>query len=331
MKKLILLLSSLCILFVSCSKKDSSNISIAVFVPGIMADSPTYDNLAKGVTQAVNDYNETNEEQVSLHILEAGTNQSEWSEKLISLVATQKYDVIISSNPSLPDLIDPIAEQFPNQKYILLDATKENDPNVMTFCYNQYEQAYLTGYIAGLMSKSHKLALIAAQEYPVMNYIILPYFQKGSEAAVKGTKVDFRIVGNWYDAAKGSEIADAVYKSGVDVILPICGGAAQGVLSSATNNGIKICWFDANGFSKSEKTVISSTILKQKELAEIVTKEYLEGKTKWGTASMVGLHDGFVEFIEDYPSYINNVPEDVRNKMSSLIENIKNGNLDITK
>lgn len=333
MKKLFLVLTSFFLLFsVSCKNEKNSNVNIAVFIPGIMADSPTYDNLAKGVSAAVESFNANNENnKAELRILEAGTNQSEWSDKIISLAATQKYDVIISSNPSLPDLVEPILEQFPKQKFILLDATKENNPNIMTICYNQYEQSFLTGYIAGLMSKSHKIALVAAQEYPVMNNIILPYYQKGAASAVKGTSVDFRIVGNWYDAAKGSEITDSVVKTGVDVVLPICGGASQGVLSSAVNNNIKVCWFDANGFSKSESTIISSTVLKQKELAEIVTSEFLKGNTKWGTASMVGLEDGFVEFIEDYPSYTKNVPEDIRKKMSLLINDIRTKKIDVTK
>ena len=41
-----------------CSKKSTGK-SIAVFVPGIIDDSPTYEKLAKGVTKAVDDFNQT--------------------------------------------------------------------------------------------------------------------------------------------------------------------------------------------------------------------------------------------------------------------------------
>ena len=92
-------------------------------------------------------------------------NRGFFSDKIISLASTGKYEVIISSNPSLPDLVEPIITQFPTQKFILLDAEKEGNNNINTVFYNQYEQAYLTGYIAGLMTKSNRLALIAAQEY----------------------------------------------------------------------------------------------------------------------------------------------------------------------
>ena len=305
--------------------------SVAVFVPGIIDDSPVYKMLVQGVKAAVEEKNQSlsKKEQVSLFIMEAGTNQSEWGAKITALCAEQKYNVIISSNPSLPDLVEPILKSFPKQKFILMDATKEGNQNIHTVCYNQYEQSYITGYIGGLMSKSHKLALIAAQEYPVMNNIIYPYFEKGAKAANNSSTVDFRIVGNWYDATKGAEIADAVAKKGVDVILPICGGASQGVITSAVNNKIYITWFDDNGFAKAPGTIISSSVMEQKKMSYNVTKEFLDGKTPWGSAKMVGIKEGFVDFVQDDPNYINTVPADIRETMKKLVDDIKAGKTNI--
>lgn len=331
MKKILLFTTILAaILFSGCAKKTDKTV-VAVFVPGIIDDSPTYNMLAQGIKAAVEEKNLSlsDESKIDLFVMEAGTNQAEWGPKITALCAEQKYDVIISSNPSLPDLVEPILQQFPAQKFILLDATKEGNQNIHTVCYNQYEQSYITGYIGGLMSKSHKLALIAAQEYPVMNNIIYPYFEKGAQAAEGSSTVEFRIVGNWYDATKGAELADAVAKIGVDVILPICGGASQGVITSAINNGIYITWFDDNGFSKAPGTIISSSIMEQKKMSYNVTKEFLEGKTPWGTAKMVGIKEGFVDFVQDDPLYIQTVPADVREKMKKLLDDIRSGKTEI--
>lgn len=332
MKKLKLILTALAAIsfcFVSCNKnensKKESKTSIAVFVPGIIDGSPVYAMLVQGVKNAV----AQNPDSAEIFVMEAGTTQSEWPMKITALCAEQKYDVIISSNPSLPDIVEEILPKFPNQKFILLDAEKKGNQNIHTVCYNQYEQAFITGYIGSLMSKTHKMALIAAQEYPVMNNIILPYFEKGGKDAFAGTSVEFRIVGNWYDATKGAEIADAVAKIGVDVILPICGGASQGVITSAINNGMYITWFDDNGFSKAPGTVISSSVMEQEKMAQMVTEEFLKGETPWGTAKMVGIKEGFVDFIQDDPNYISTVPEDVREKMGNLISEIKSGKKNI--
>jgi riboflavin transport system substrate-binding protein len=332
MKKITHIIVTVCmsIAVISCSGKKAQELSIAVFIPGIIADSPIYAMLANGVKTAVDSYNNGKPDtvQAELNILEAGTNQAEWSSKLTALAAEGKYSVIISSNPSLPELVEPLTQQFPAQKFILLDAYKPGNSNIATVRYNQHEQAYLTGYMAALMSKSHKIGLITAQEYPVMNDVILPGYKEGALAAVPGITVDFRIIGNWYDASKGSELANAMYKSGVDVILPICGGASQGVVNAAKENGRYLALFDTASFDKAPDNIISCTTLDQKKMAVEITAAYLAGKTEWGTAKTVGAADGYVNFEQDAPDRKNQaVTDDIRIKMKELVESIRTGKL----
>ena len=314
----------------SCSAKKTQTLSVAVFVPGIIADSPIYAMLAEGVQHAVASYNDGKHTsaQASVTVLEAGTNQAEWSAKLTALAAEQKYSVIISSNPSLPELVEPLTAQFPNQKFILLDAYKSGNSAVATVRYNQHEQSYMTGYMAGLMTKSKKIGLIAGQEYPVMNNVILPGYKEGAEAASPGTAVDFRVVGNWYDATKGAELANAMYSSGVDVILPICGGASQGVINAAKEKGKYLAFFDNASFDRAPDNIISCTPLNQAKMAENVTLDYLTGKIEWGTAKTVGVADGFVSFVQDAPNRKNEaVTDEMRAKMRDVVASIENGTL----
>lgn len=328
MKKSLLVLSSLLLLSVGCFAKPKAR-QIALFIPGICDNSPTYAMLKAGVEEGVKEYNSTASEKVELFVMEAGTNQAEWGNQLTALAAAGKYEVIISSNPSIPDLALPILKKFKKQKFVILDATCAGNSNIRTVSYNQAEQAYLSGYAGSLMSKSHKLALIAAQEYPVMNNVILPSFEKGAKDAVASSSVEFRVVGNWYDATKGAELTDAVSKKGVDVVLPICGGASQGVISTAIANKMKITWFDDDGFAKAPGTVVSSTTMEQVRLSKEMTLEYLEGKTPWGQADSVGVKEGYVRFVDDNPLYVSTVPADVRTKLAELVADIKAGNVTI--
>lgn len=329
MKKIYVLLLGLCVFsLASCTAKKQERV-VAVFVPGIIDDSPVYSMLVDGVKSAVDEYNQGRSEQnsIGLFVMEAGTAQAEWQSKIIALASTKKYEVIISSNPSLPALVEPLTQQFPDQKFILLDAEKAGNKNISTVCYNQKEQSYVTGYIAGLMSTTHKLALVAAQEYPVMNNILYPYFAKGGAEAVEGTTAEFRVVGNWYDATKAAELTTAVIASGADVILPICGGAAQGVINTAVNKGVYVTWFDNNGFARAPGTIISSTVMEQAKMAKQETAKYLKGETKWGTAEVVGMKEGFIDFVQDDPNYKETVPADVQEKMKALVASIKSGDL----
>ena len=186
-KKIVL---AICLVFCvfGCSKNGgkSNGKSVAVFVPGVVSGNPVYEMLVSGVSKACSEAGESAE----LTVIEAGTNQAEWAGKLTALASSGKYDAIISSNPSLPALVEPLTEQFPSVKWLLLDGYLEGNPNVVTLRYNQKEQGYIAGFVAGLVTTSDmdyanpakKIALIAAQEYPVMNEVILPAFAEGAAA-----------------------------------------------------------------------------------------------------------------------------------------------------
>lgn len=319
--------------FSSCgSKSEKKAASVAVFIPGIMADSPTYAHVAEGVQEAIDEFNSktsSDADKAEIYIMEAGTNQAEWPGKLTSLAATGEYDLIISSNPSLPEIAQPIAKQFPAQKFIFLDAALEGNQQIYTISYNQRDQAYISGYMAGLYSRSHKVALVAAQEYPIMNNILYPYYAKGASDAHEGTSCDFRIVGNWYDASKGAEITNALADAGIDVILPICGGASQGVISAAGERGLHIVWFDENGFKKAPGIIISCCMTKQAKAAKEATLQYLAGNTPWGTIKEVGFREGYAQFFDSDENYIKHVSEDIREKMKKLTAGLQDGSVSL--
>lgn len=325
--------------FLSCTnKKDDNSKKIGVFVPGIVSGSPVYEMLVAGITEAVDSFNETASQKVSVDVIEAGTNQAEWNKKMTAIVSTGKYSLIISSNPSLPEIVAPLTEQFPRQKFIILDSYMAGNPSIATARYNQREQAYINGYISALVTTADsskmkyangekKIALLAAQEYPVMNSIIFPSFVEGAKAIEPDINVEFCVVGNWYDASKSSELAHLLYQKGVDVIMPVSGGANQGVLAKAQEDGFYVAWFDDNGFSKAPGNVISSAVLNQKRMAFEMTKDFLESKVVFGHAVTVGIKEGFVDFIEDDENYINTVSEDIRDKMSTLMKDLKDGKI----
>jgi len=119
---------------------------IGVFVPGARDGSPIYDNMAKGAERLVSET-----PRASLRVTEAGFNQAEWKEKLISFVASGKFDIVITSNPSMPELVNEASKIFPKQRFICLDGYLAGNSSVYSALYNQLEQGYVTGYLSGLV------------------------------------------------------------------------------------------------------------------------------------------------------------------------------------
>jgi simple sugar transport system substrate-binding protein len=330
-----LLILGILIASFGCKKEQLSSAepqkkTIAVFIPGVMAGSAIYEMLAAGVQKAADEHGGA-----EVRIIEAGFNQADWENKLTSLAAEGIFDLIISSNPSLPVLAEAVSAKFPAQHFLLFDGEISGNPMIYSLRYNQREQSYMAGFLAALVTlegeaqnvSTKRIGLIAGQEYPAMNDIMLPSYEAGAKAVDSAFEVDFRVVGNWYDAAKASELAADMIRQGAKVIFCVAGGASEGAVKAAEEAGAKIIWVDTNGYAIRPGTVIGSTILHQDTAAYEKTKLYLEGNLPFGKAEMLGVREGFVDFVEDDPLYLSSVSEDVREKQAAMIESIRTGKL----
>jgi simple sugar transport system substrate-binding protein len=314
----------------SGSPEDSSGRApaIGVFVPGVMSGSPIYEMLAQGVRRAA-----AEQEGVEVTVVEGGFNQAEWEPKLTAMTAGKSYDLIVSSNPSLPAIVKIVSAKFPDQRFLLLDGELAGNPRVYSLRYNQREQSYLAGHIAALEAAelsggaAVRIGLVAGQEYPAMNGVILPGYEEGGRAAVPECTVDFRVVGNWFDASKAAELAADMIRNGVKVILCVAGGANEGVVQTAWETGAKVVWFDTNGYAVRPGTVVGSAVLHQERAAYEKTRAFLQGVLPFGSAELTGVAGGYVDFIEDDPIYIDTVSPEIREKQAVLTAQIRSGSI----
>ena len=283
-----------------------------------------------GAEKAVGEY-----PNASMKVVELGFNQAEWSEKVTSIVATGIYDVVITSNPSMPFVCMDIASKFPDQKFIFVDGFIEGHPQMASYVYNQVEQSYLLGYLAGLITTSDmkganpdlKIGMVVAQEYKALNMMMIPGFKQGAQAVNSGITLDTRVVGNWYDANKAAELAKSMMDSGVDVIGVIAGGAAPGVFEVAGERNKYVMFWDDNAYGKAPGVIAGCGILHQTKLVYEVVVDAINGKIEYGTGTKLHTRDGYIEFATDDPDYINTVPADLREKLQTVFDSIYSGSL----
>jgi simple sugar transport system substrate-binding protein len=301
--------------------------AIGVFIPGVVSGSPVYEMLAAGVQAAA-------EGRADVTVIEGGFNQAEWETKITAMAASSSYDLIVSANPSLPALVQTVSEKFPSQRFLLLDGELAGNPAVYTLRYNQREQAYMAGYLAALITEEagaqageRRVGLVAAQEYPVMNKIILPGYLEGARAVNPGYEADFRIVGNWYDAGRAEELAQDMIRGGVRAILTISGGANEGTVQAAARGGAKVLWFDNNSYHIRPGVIAGCAVIAQDRAARTQVTRWLDGELPFGTAETVGAAEGYVDFIQDDPDYLKAVSPDTRSKQAAMIEKIRSGEL----
>jgi simple sugar transport system substrate-binding protein len=196
----------------------------------------------------------------------------------------------------------------------------------------------MVGYLAGLASSgalpgataSHKAGIVAAQHYPALDKLIIPGFEKGLAAADPKAVLETRILGNWYDATKASELANGLFDAGAAAILPIAGGAGQGVVSAAASRGRYALWFDDDsGYRLAPGTVIGCAVLRQERLVYERVKALLaQGSASrlYGVADLVGAREGYVDFAGKDPAYLA-LPQAARSAMDAQVSRLKSGDL----
>ncbi len=196
----------------------------------------------------------------------------------------------------------------------------------------------MVGYLGGLITKSKmpgatpdlKIGLIAGQQYPAMDEMIVPGYERGAKEVDPDIEVDFRVLGNWCDANKAGDLANSMIDAGVDVILTAAGGANQGVIQAAQARGKYVLYFDDDHYELAPGTiVVGCAALRQERAVFERVIEAVEGRLPYGEAVIVGFSDGYVDFVDSNPLYEEAVSSEVREQMAVMLDKIRGGEISL--
>lgn len=309
-----------------------SSVKIINLVNGTLGDKSFFDSAARGLAKATADFG------VSVKTIEAGTDPAKWEPALKDAAANQDYDLMIVGTYQMTDFLQNVAPLYPDKKFIIYDSpvdyTKCDCKNVYSVSYKQNEGGYLTGYYAGLMTKTKKIGAVGAQDIPVIDDFIVGYKQGAKDAGITND-VLVQYAGGWNDPAKGKEIALAEYQQGADIVFNIAGGTGDGIFQAAQE--LKK-W--AIGVDSDQATIVAATNPDQAQY--IITsdqknvdnslyravKEYLAGTLPFGKAEALGVKEGGVSLsINKYYTAV--TPADVQAKMTQLIQDMADGKIKV--
>lgn len=138
------------------------------------------------------------------------------AERVLKAVAkTGKYDIIMAHS-SYSQAVDKVRKEYPE---ILWSVTGHgNDPmggNGYWFNYALYEPAYLLGMIAGMMTKTDIIGVVAPYPYPNVNTPINAYHE-GAKSVNPNVKIVVSFTESWFDPPKAKQFALAQIAAGAD-------------------------------------------------------------------------------------------------------------------
>jgi basic membrane lipoprotein Med (substrate-binding protein (PBP1-ABC) superfamily) len=239
-------------------------------------------------------------------------------ERVLRDYVQRGYDLIWAHSYGFGDAARKVGRDFPNAK-ILHGSGLETTSNVGIYDYWIHEATYLEGVIAGLMTKTNKIGIVAGYPVPDVD-ILLNAFIKGAIDINPNVKVMVTFIESWYDPPKAMEAAKAQMDAGADVLF----AERHGVISAAAERGVWVFGNIVDQTQEAPKVVLTSAVWDLYPFVEEMTMLIKEGKWKadnyaWGMAK------GCSKLAPLNPA----IPKDIQDKIEDLRKKIVAGELKV--
>jgi len=155
-------------------------------------------------------------------------------EKVLREYAERGFDLIVGDAFLAGE--DParrVAKDYPEIAFAFGSEFGPVAPNFSVFDNWIHEPAYLCGIIAGRMTKSNMLGVVAAIPIGEVNRLVNA-FKAGALKVNPKVKVKISYIGGWFDPPKAKEAAIAQIEAGVDLIY----AERFGVFEAAKEKGV---------------------------------------------------------------------------------------------
>ncbi|HAF71427.1 MAG: Nucleoside-binding protein [Acetothermia bacterium 64_32] len=258
-----------------------------------------------------------------------------------------EYTIIVCIGFDQAPILEEVAPDYPDQKFVVIDAVAAAD-NVASIVFNDWEEAFLCGVVAGMLTNTGKVGVEGGMDIPLIRRFVQGYTQGAMWANPKITEDDVlvRYVGAWNNPTLGKELALEMYQAGADIIYGAAGKSHLGVFAAAEENP---AWWalgtdvDQAWSAPEHADVIVASGLKRVDLAvyteimKAVEGTWSAGVISYGMVSDIGIGTG-IAFgpwtINDYitASYSeaalpNSLVHEILTKLVEAVDGIMSGSI----
>jgi basic membrane protein A and related proteins len=244
------------------------------------------------------------------------------AERVIRDMASQGNKLIFGTTFGYMDPMMKLAPDFKDVKFEHATGFKTGE-NMRTYDSRTYEGAYMAGVIAGKMSKSGTLGVVASIPIPevVRN---INSFTMGAQSVNPAVKTKVIWVQEWFNPPKETEAATALINGGADVLFQNTDSSA--VLQTAEKLGKRAFGWDSDMTAYGPKAHLGSAVINWGPYYVKATRDMLEGK--WATgSSWWGVKEGAIDMV----SVAADVPDDTKKRIDEIKAGLKAGTYNIWK
>ncbi|MGI9132746.1 MAG: BMP family protein [Rhodoferax sp.] len=194
-------------------------------------------------------------------------------ERVMREYATGGSQLIVGEAFAVEAAARKVAKDFPKASFLMGSSGKPQAPNFSVFDNYIQEPAYLSGMVAGSMTKSNKIGLVGGFPIPEVNRLMNAFMAGAKET---NPKVEFSVsfINSWFDPPKAKEAAFAMIDKGADVMY----AERFGVSDAAKEKGKLAIGNVINTQAQYPDTVVASALWHFEPSADRAIKLAKEGK-----------------------------------------------------
>jgi len=235
------------------------------------------------------------------------------AERVIRDMAGQGNKLIFGTTFGYMEPMLKVAADLKDVKFEHATGYKQAE-NMRTYDSRTYEGAYMAGVIAGKMTKSNTLGVVASIPIPEVIRNINS-FTLGAQSSNPKVKTKVVWVNGWFDPPKETEAATSLINGGADVLFQNTDSPA--VLKTAEAKGKRAFGWDSDMTAYGPKAHLASAVINWGPYYIKATKEALDGSWKGGTAAWWGVKEGAIDIVS--------IAEDVPAETKAKVEEVKKG------
>ena len=195
--------------------------------------------------------------------------------------------------------------------------------NMRTYDSRTYEGAYMAGVIAGKMTKSNTLGVVASHPIPEVIRNINS-FTLGAQSVNPKVKTKVVWVYTWYDPAKEGDAAQALLNQGADVLMQNTDSSA--VLQTAEKAGKLAFGWDSDMSAFGPNAHLGSAVINwgpyyKKAVADVLNNTWSTEQNWWG------VKEGAIDLV----SISDKVPAETKEQIEKIKAGLKDGSFAIWK
>jgi basic membrane protein A and related proteins len=215
-----------------------------------------------------------------------------------------------------------VAKDYPEIAFAFGSEFGPVEPNYSVFDNWIHEPAYLCGIVAGMMTQTNTLGVVAAIPINEVNRLVNA-FKEGALSVNKDVKVKISYIGGWFDPSKAKEAAKAMIEAGADMMF----AERFGVFEAAKEAEKTVLSF---GNMTDQHSMAPSTVVTGPVWNMYPTIQYSIDAVQKGAWTSMDLRDWSMmskggAMLAPYHAFEDKVPAKVKKKVAGIQEGIKNG------